>query len=79
MPDQLSGKTARSLPSLDEIDAMKPFGNGNPECDTLCVDLRLTWDDLQNASPDERPRLIARIKALNAQMKALHCPRCLPE
>jgi hypothetical protein len=79
MSDPSSRASARKLPSPEEIDAMVVFPPGNPECQVLCQDLQDTVDELEEATDAQRPRLVARLKALNARMRVLHCPLCLLE
>jgi hypothetical protein len=71
------------VPTLKEIDAMvETSGSRSGECTLLCHDLLDALDRLGSAPPPTgvlRLRLLARVKALRAQMKTLHCPLCLPE
>jgi hypothetical protein len=79
MSDPSYRSSARKLPSPEEIDAMVVFPAGNPECQVLCQDLQDTAAQLEEAEEAQRPRLVARLKALNARMRVLHCPPCLLE
>lgn len=71
----------RRLPSYEEVDEMvaKAFPGGGGMCRTLCHEYQAAADALEDASPQFRARLIARMRALATQMKAMHCPTCLFE
>lgn len=67
------------LPSLKEIDAMAVSLSNEHECAVLCQDLLDAIEQLQGATGIRRIRLLARIRALAARMRALKCRPCLPE
>jgi len=71
----------RRLPTYEEVDEMvtKAFPGGGGICQTLCREYQATADELENAPPILEKQLIARLKALATQMRALHCPTCLLE
>ena len=78
---QSSKGKLRHLPTYEEVDKMatEAFPVAGGMCRTLCNEYQDTADRLQDAPPQLRARLIARLKALATQMKALHCPTCLLE
>lgn len=65
----------KPLPPLDELERIigPPSGN-EAECDFLCERLNTLWDEYQ-ATKD--PRIVAEIRAIVREMKALHCRPCL--
>jgi hypothetical protein len=82
MSDQSYGKSAKKLPSSEEIEAMVafPHDTGNEAaCEVLCQELRSKFEELETTPLEKRPPVIVIIKAINAQMRSLHCPICLPE
>jgi hypothetical protein len=80
--ERASGSTGRrevKLPSSEEIDAMTEFPSNDHECEVLCQELLDTVDELQGATGLRRLRLLARLRAINARRRELHCKPCLPE
>jgi hypothetical protein len=78
----MADQDAVKLPTMKEIDAMVENVIGGSECTVLCHDLLNALETLAGPPPATgilRLRLLARIRALRAQMKALHCALCLPE
>jgi hypothetical protein len=63
-----------------EIESMSAglFTNES-ECGFLCQELNDLWDELQDATGAERRAILARIRAVQAQRRALNCGRCLPQ
>ena len=68
-----------NLPSPEEIDAMSIFPPNDNECDVLCEEILDTVAELQGATGFWRLRLLARLRAINARRRELHCKLCLPD
>lgn len=71
----------RKMPTPEEFDAMeKEVTARDGQCHALCSELLRDLEELQDLPPGPaRHRLLIRIVALRAQMKALKCGPCLPE
>lgn len=67
------------LPTPEEIDAMTEFSSHESECEVLCEELQDVADELPGATGMARRRLVARMRAINMHMRALHCKICLPQ
>ena len=80
MPDK---NPATKLPTTRDIDDMVEHGlTSGGECSMLCHDLLNSIEQLDGPPPLTglaRQRVLARIRALRARMKELHCGPCLPE
>jgi hypothetical protein len=78
----MADQDAAKLPTMKDIDAMVEGVHGSSECTLLCHDLLNALEALAGPPPAtgiSRLRLLARIRALRALMKTLHCALCLPE
>lgn len=79
-----AAKRELKMPTAEEFDAMeKEIASPDGHCSDLCAELLRDLETL-NGPPrlppgPARRRLIARIVAIRAQMKALKCGLCLPE
>ncbi len=66
--------------SSEEIEklAHAEFKAPSWECAALCGDVQATVDQLEDPdlTPDERERLVARLRALDAQLAVLQCAPC---
>jgi hypothetical protein len=75
----MSKPYSTTLPSLDEVERIIGPGSEDGDCDPLCQQLNSLWDERQTATdPAEIRRINAAVRAILRQMKALHCPKCLP-
>ena len=45
-------------------------------CDALCNELETAVEQLETATGAQRTRLLARLRAINAQRTTLHCLEC---
>lgn len=75
-----SASPRKAYRSEAELDALaKTLFTENPECDVLCDELQAAEDLLSTMEADptttstEKAPVVARIRALNNQRKALHC------
>ena len=74
----MTGNDVDKLPSGKEVDEL--VGSPLPvECSFLCSSLLAAMEEFQGATGIARLRLGVLIRALRAQMLALHCALCLPE
>jgi hypothetical protein len=73
------GRREVKLPSPEEIDEMTAFPSNDHECEVICQDLLDTFQELDGATGRWRLKLQARLRALNAHRRELHCKPCLPQ
>jgi hypothetical protein len=75
----MANNSTNKLPSLKEIEEMAVFHSQDQECTLLCHDLLNSYEELNGVTGIQRNRLLARMKAIIAQLRIHKCRPCLPE
>ena len=73
------GKKLTHLPTFEEVDKLvsEAFPQPGALCTALCNAYQADAEQLNDVPVKQRAAILARMKALAAQMRTMHCPACI--